>query len=347
MKLITVVGARPQFIKLAIVSKELRKTHNEVLVHTGQHFDSNMSDVFFNEMQIPCPDYNLSISGGSHGQMTGRMLIALEEVFHNEAPDACMVYGDTNSTLAAALAAVKLHIPVYHVEAGVRSGTLNSPEEVNRILTDRISTKLFAPTEVAVANLHDEGITNGVYLTGDPMYDAFLYFSSQVQDHIKVIDIKGNTINLPSNYYYLTCHREENSKSDALNEILSAADALDSPVIYPVHPRNYHIVKDIVCHNVIFIKPVGYLTSLRLLMGCEKVITDSGGLQREAFWAKKQCVTLLEKELWSETHIGNRNQLARNNSKDILDKLFAVMVVDDNYKPFGSGNASSLICEAL
>jgi len=347
MKIVTVLGARPQFIKAAVVSSKLRLEHQEILIHTGQHYDKNMSDVFFHELNIPMPDYNLNISGGAHGQMTGKMLAATEEVLLKERPDALLVYGDTNSTLAGALAAVKLHIPVCHVEAGVRFGTLHNPEEVNRVLTDRISSKLFCPSEFSVQNLKCEGITEGVCLTGDPMYDAFLQYSKQVQPLTKLMTLTGCYINMPAKYYYLTCHREENSNKTALSEVFKAMSQLDAPVIYPVHPRNTALVKHIENSNMILINPIGYIESLAILNGCEKVITDSGGLQREAFWAKKQCITLLEHKLWAETHIGNRNQLSACKSEEILKKLSNTMTIDENYQPYGNGNAAKLIINSF
>ena len=225
MKVFTVVGARPQFIKAAVVSRELRKTHTEILVHTGQHYDYNMSDIFFRELDIPKPDYNLGISGGTLGKMTGEMLIHIEEVLMKEKPDVVLLYGDTNSTLAGALAAVKLHIPIAHVEAGNRLGTKNNPEEINRIVTDHVSSLHLCCTESAKEFLRKEGITDTVYVVGDPMYDAFLYYSAKVGNDIpeKLTDLNGQGIDLPEHFYYMTCHREENAGTDkTLTEILEA-----------------------------------------------------------------------------------------------------------------------------
>ena len=236
-----------------------------------------------------------------------------------------------------------MFFPYFYYFFYVLSNCYNSPEEVNRVLTDRISTKLFCPTQAAVDNLKNEGIVEGVHFTGDPMYDAFLQYSRQLPVLSELEDIKGDFVEMPSRYYYLTCHREENSNETALHEVLKAMTLLDAPVIYPVHPRNLKRVDGLKSDNVILVKPVGYLASLALLHGCEKVITDSGGLQREAFWAKKQCVTLMDKPLWLETHVGNRNQLVSCKSEDILGKLSNVMVVDENYLPFGDGEAAVLI----
>lgn len=345
MKIVTVIGARPQFIKEAAVARKLREVHTEILVHTGQHYDADMSDVFFEELSIPQPEYNLGISGGSHGKMTGIMISAIEEVLLKEKPNRLLVYGDTNSTLAAALAALKLHIPVCHVEAGARLGTLTNPEEINRICTDHISSLLMYCTESAVSHLKEEGLFSKAVLVGDPMYDAFVYYSQMVGK--KQLD----EIKAPKCYYYLTCHREENCSVESLTAVLDAANSLDAPTVYPVHPRNRILVNKL-CEehgfkNVILIPPVGYLTSLALTLNCKKVITDSGGLQREAFFAEKQCLFLFDYVGWPETMVDNRNQLAKCNKEDILLKLSAPMKVDKNYKPFGDGDAASKIIAAL
>lgn len=346
MKIVTVVGARPQFIKAAVVSRLLRKDAIEVLVHTGQHFDYNMSDIFFQELNIPRPDYNLGISGGSHGKMTGEMLGAVEEVLLKEKPDALLVYGDTNSTLAAALAAVKLHIPVCHVEAGNRLGTLDNPEEVNRICTDHVSAKLLACTRSAMDFLSREGIGDRAKLVGDPMYDAFCYYGEQAGEINRhtLLDFDGAELPIPDSFYYLTCHRQENTDDDAkLLNILSAMDRLDAPTIYPVHPRNratvLHLKNEHGLHNLIFCQPVGYLTSVALVKHAEKIVTDSGGLQREAFFAGKQCVTVFDYVVWPETMVGNRNQLSRPNTEEILQKLSAEQEIDPLYLPFGDAHA--------
>jgi UDP-N-acetylglucosamine 2-epimerase (non-hydrolysing)/UDP-GlcNAc3NAcA epimerase len=350
MKILTVVGARPQFIKAAAVSRKLRLAHEEILTHTGQHYDANMSEIFFTELDIPKPDYNLGISGGTHGKMTGAMLAEIETVLQKETPDALLIYGDTNSTLAAALAAVKLKIPVCHAEAGARLGTLANPEEVNRICADHVSKILMCCTESSVANLKREGITQNVFLTGDPMYDAFLYYADKAPEKIRdLIDFDGNPVKIPARFYYLTCHREENTEISTLTEILTVADQLDAPVIYPVHPRNKLKASQIrAAHglkNIILTQPAGYLTSIALTMRADKIITDSGGLQREAFFAKKQCVFLFDHVAWPETMVGNRNQLAKPD--EIISKLLAETTVDENYKPFGDGRAAEKIIAAL
>ena len=353
MKIVTVVGARPQFIKAAVVSRELRKTHTEILVHTGQHYDYNMSDIFFRELDIPKPDYNLGISGGTHGKMTGEMLIHIEEVLMKEKPDVVLLYGDTNSTLAGALAAVKLHIPIAHVEAGNRLGTKNNPEEINRIVTDHVSSLHLCCTESAKEFLRKEGITDTVYVVGDPMYDAFLYYSAKVGNDIpeKLTDLNGQGIDLPEHFYYMTCHREENAGTDkTLTEILEAMDSLEYPTIYPVHPRNRARVQRIVeaekMEHIICCEPVGYLMSVYLVNHSEKIVTDSGGLQREAFFAKKQCVTVFDYVVWPETMKDNRNQLAKPDKEDILTKLDKEQVLRKDYS-FGDGKSYQKIVEKI
>lgn len=354
MKIVTIVGARPQFIKAAVVSRVLRKEHKEILVHTGQHYDYNMSKIFFKELNIPEPDYNLGISGGTHGKMTGAMLASIEEVLMKEKPDMLLLYGDTNSTLAGALAAVKLHIPVCHVEAGNRLGTLTNPEEINRICTDHVSSLLMCCTKSAVEFLKKEGLTRNVYLVGDPMYDAFIYYGDRLKDDFKesIFGLEGKRVNIPREYYYLTCHREENTGTDeALLEVLGAMNNLDAVTIYPVHPRNRERVEELCRQHkfekIVLTQPVGYLTSIALVKNAKKIVTDSGGLQREAFYAGVQCVTIFDYVVWPETMVGNQNQLSRPNKQDILSKLAAKVEKDENYQPFGDGHAADKIVNIL
>jgi UDP-N-acetylglucosamine 2-epimerase len=354
LKILTAVGARPQFIKAAAVSRVLREEHEEILVHTGQHYDYNMSDVFFEELGIPKPDYNLGISGGTHGKMTGAMLAAIEEVLLKEKPDMFLVYGDTNSTLAGSLAAVKLHIPVCHVESGARLGTLKNPEEINRICTDHVSSLLMCCVDSAVEFLKKEGITNNIFLVGDPMYDAFLYYGAIVteKDLNNIIGLDDRIIEIPDEFYYLTCHREENTADDnTLIEILAAMESLDAPTIYPVHPRNRERAKQI-CEkkqfeNIILTHPVGYLSSIALVKSAKKIVTDSGGLQREAFFAGVQCVTVFDYVVWPETMVGNQNQLAKPDKQDILGKLSAEVNKNPEYKPFGDGKSAEKIVKII
>lgn len=352
MKIITVVGARPQFIKAAAGSRVIRKEHQEILIHTGQHFDDNMSAIFFREMGIPEPDYNLGISGGSHAQMTAKMLVGIEEILIKEKPDALLVYGDTNSTLAASLAAVKLHIPVLHVEAGNRLGTLDSPEEVNRITTDHVATLDFCATEDALEKLKREGLGDRSYCVGNIMYDSFLHFADQPWDHPNILGFDGNPVVVPEQYYYMTCHRQENTYSDEpLTEILFAMNSLDNPTIYAVHPRNHERAKRIVekkrFTNIILTQPVGYSDSVHLIQHAKKIVTDSGGLQCEAFYAGVQCVFVLDFVVWPETMVGNRNQLAKADHMDILEKLSATQTIDPSYQPFGDGHAAEKICNII
>lgn len=315
-KICTVVGARPQLIKLAVVSRVLRGEFHEVLIHTGQHYDYNMSDVFFDEMEIPRPDYNLGVSGGTHGQMTGQMLIKIEEVLLREQPDMLLVFGDTNSTLAGALAAVKLHIPVCHVESGNRLGTFDNPEEVNRILTDHISSLHLVCTASGVEFLRREGFCDSIHLVGDPMYDAFCYYSAQLD-------------------------------GSELDQIFQAMDSLDAPAIYPVHPRNHDRairLRDAGNYrNLILIHPVGYKASISLVNRAKKIVTDSGGLQREAFFAKKACVTVFDWVGWPETMVNCCNQLAKPEKVDIISKLSAQTQFEPAYQPFGDGHSAEKI----
>lgn len=353
MKVVTVVGARPQFIKAAVVSHVLRCKHTEILVHTGQHYDYNMSKQFFEELDIPDPDYNLGVSGGTHAQMTGRMMIAIEEVLQKELPDWLLVYGDTNSTLAAALAAAKLHIPVCHVEAGARVHNMTNPEEINRICTDHVSSLLLASTKSGYDEMANEGLQQKGVLVGDPMFDAFIMYSNKrnVADvHLQLLS--GGTSKIPQKYYYLTCHREENTNDDKnLLEIFKATEMLDAPTIYPVHPRNkqrairlqgqYRFTK------MLLVEPVGYLESACLVKNAIKIITDSGGLQREAFYAGKKCVTILDFVCWPETMINNRNELSKPIAEEIIEKLKREQVIDQSYLPFGNGHAAINIVEAM
>lgn len=352
MNIVTIIGARPQFIKAAAGSRAIGKFHNEILVHTGQHFDTNMSDVFFSEMNIPKPKYNLGISGGTHAQMTAKMLVAIEEVLINETPDALLVYGDTNSTLAGSLAASKLRIPVFHVEAGNRLGTLNNPEEINRITTDHLSTLNFCATEDSLSKLRSEGLGDRSYCVGNIMYDSFLHFTDLPWDNAKIVDFNGNRIDVPNDYYYMTCHRQENTYDDEpLTEILSAMNSLEYPTIYPVHPRNRERALRI-CNinhfdNVMLVQPVGYSDSVHLTKNAKKIVTDSGGLQCEAFYAGVQCVFVLDYVVWPETMVDNRNQLAKANREDILEKLTNEQTIDPSYQPFGDGHAAEKICEII
>ena len=302
--LLTVVGARPQFIKAAPVSRALaaQSSLREVLVHTGQHFDPSMSDVFFSELGLRDPDYNLDIHGGSHGAMTGRMIVALEQLMMSVRPDAVVIYGDTNSTLAAAVVAAKLFVPVAHIEAGLRSFR-PMPEEVNRVIADRVSRWLFCPTDTAVRNLAAEGIKDGVHDVGDVMYDAALMMAERAQTQSMIMAQLG----LAAEAFDLaTVHRAENTDSPAaLREVVDylLASARGVPVVLPLHPRTRQASArfGIDLSGLRVIDPVGYLDMTALLAHCRQVLTDSGGLQKEAYFHRKPCVTLRDATEWTET----------------------------------------------
>ncbi len=359
MKLITVVGARPQFVKAAVVSRAISEKNlkskskiDEIIVHTGQHYDPRMSQQFFDELDIPAPKYNLGINKGNHGKMTGRMLEQLERVYLEEKPDQVMVYGDTNSTLAGALAATKLHIDVAHVEAGLRSFNRSMPEEINRVLTDKVSTRLYCPTQNAVQNLRAEGIENGVFLTGDIMFDSFQYYRSQLEND-------ANTLVSHLDYKYddfvlATCHRAENTDNKGkLEEVFKglAAIAENSRVVIPLHPRTMQQLSEYGLSHYLdeltVMSPVSYKKMLTLLLNCSVVITDSGGLQKEAYFANKKCITLRNETEWVETLVHGNNQLVPTDSQLILAAFLnhdAELVWPALY---GDGNAGLLIAETL
>ena len=356
IKIITIIGARPQFIKAAAVSRTIIQYDNiqEIIVHTGQHFDANMSDIFFKEMDIPKPKYNLNINSLSHGAMTGQMLEKIETVLIKEQPDWVIVYGDTNSTIAGALAAKKLHIKVAHIEAGLRSYNMAMPEEINRILTDRISDLLFCPTDTAINNLKKEGFDTfncKVVKTGDVMQDATIYYSRKEQ--------KPN-INCPDNFILATIHRAENTDNPVrLQNIIEALNdiAREIPVIIPLHPRTVKIIQhsklskrmpSAKIQNLTIIEPVGYLEMVYMLNRCQLVMTDSGGLQKEAFFFKKPCITLRDETEWIELVEHGFNTLAGANKKNILDAYHNLSFDSDfNIDLYGNGNASKNIISTL
>lgn len=360
MKIITIVGARPQFIKAAAFSDVIRKKHTEVLIHTGQHYDPNMSDVFFEELGIPKPDYNLNIGSGNHGMQTGNMLIGIEEIIIKEKPDGVLVYGDTNSTLAGALAASKLHIPLFHVEAGLRSYNKGMPEEQNRILTDHLSDILFCPTETAIINLRKEGIVQGVLNTGDIMYDAVLrnrkISEKKYGDEKWLVELKKiNNLELPlvnKGYYLATIHRAENTDDLLkLKEIFKAFELLDKPVLMPIHPRTRNRINDIISklNNVVLIEPVGYLLMLSLISNSSMVVTDSGGLQKEAYFLDVPCTTLRDQTEWIETLVNNWNVLARIESDHIVKCILrnTTKLNKSNVSLFGDGKAAEKILKSI
>lgn len=323
-KIVTILGARPQFVKAAVLSRIILKYQavKEVIVHTGQHYDSNMSDIFFEEMNIPKPAYNLAINGLSHGAMTGQMLQKIEEVLLKEKPDVVVVYGDTNSTLAGALAAKKLHIKVVHIEAGLRSYNMKMPEEINRILTDRISDLLVCPTDTAIENLKQEGFTNmpsKVVKSGDIMKDAVAFYSQTSAQKSSII----TDLNLQNNEFVLaTIHRQENTDNiESLKAIFEALEHIHSgkKVILPLHPRTKSILKkQQLVYNIEMINPVGYFDMLELLKHCNLVITDSGGLQKEAFFNKKHCIVAREETEWVELVTNGFAKIVGSNSNQII-----------------------------
>lgn len=345
----TVVGARPQFIKCAPVSRELRKSFHEILIHTGQHYDYNMSQAFFAELGIPEPDYNLGIGSGYHGAQTGKMLIELEKILLKIKPDLVMVYGDTNSTMAGALVAAKLQIPVAHVEAGLRSFNRQMPEEINRIVTDSLSKYLFAPTQTAVDLLAKEGLQQGVYLTGDVMYDAFLY-NSQIAGKSNILERLG--IN-SSPYYLVTVHRPQNTDDPIiLKALISTLEHLNVLTIFPIHPRTRNLMKQynitVNSPNLRLIEPVGYLDMLKLEKHAQLILTDSGGVQKEAYFAGAPCLVLRPETEWVELIQHGWAKLIGCDFERIpaLIKDFAVFRKETTTL-FGDGNASRKITGIL
>jgi UDP-GlcNAc3NAcA epimerase len=361
LKIVTVVGARPQFIKAAVVSRAIA-AHNagahpvklkEIIVHTGQHFDELMSEVFFKEMGIPTPDYHFALNRLPHGAMTGRMLEKIEEVLLDEKPDAVMVYGDTNSTLAGALAASKCHIPIVHVEAGLRSQNMKMPEEINRILTDRISAVLCCPTETAVKNLSREGFDDfdcKVTLTGDVMLDAALHYS-KVENQFSST-AQQITSGLPQ-YHLATLHRAENTDDlQKLSDLVSTINILHKhiPVIIPLHPRTKASIDQYELNlDCVVVEPVGYFDMIHLLKHCNTVLTDSGGLQKEAYFFRKPCVTLRDETEWVELTNNGFNILAGTNQQRILEavNMFSTQKIDWEKRLFGDGQAGNRIVEEL
>lgn len=350
-KILTIIGARPQFIKASVVSRSIKQTDGveEVLLHTGQHFDANMSEVFFNQLGIPRPDIQLDIHGGNHGEMTGRMLVAIEQALLAHKPDRILVYGDTNSTLAGALAATKLHIPVAHVEAGLRSFNMHMPEEINRILTDQVSDLLFCPTATAVNNLGNEGFADKpakVMQVGDVMQDAALLFAE------KAAAPAGS--DLPDRFILATLHRAENTDNSVrLANIVQALNLIHlevAPVVLPLHPRTRKLIaKQGLELAVHLIDPVGYFEMVWLLDHCELVLTDSGGVQKEAFFFGKACVTMRDQTEWVELLEAGVNELVGADRNNIVEAAVRNVgrEVRDKEQLYGGGEASGRIVEAI
>ena len=350
MKVVTVVGARPQFIKAAPLSLALRPRHEEILVHTGQHYDSGMSDVFFEELCVPPPDYHLGVGSGAHGAQTGAMLSAVETVLQKEAPDAVLVYGDTNSTLAGALAAAKLCLPVAHVEAGLRSFNRAMPEEINRVVADHLSTWLFAPSEVARRRLAAEGIERCVHVVGDIMLDALRLHLPRARTRAAVLE---RVPVRPQEYYLATVHRAENTDNGArLAGIFKGLGALDLPVVIPLHPRTKKRLAEFGIHPhgaVRILEPLGYLDMLALQAAAACVLTDSGGVQKEAYYLGVPCVTLREETEWVETLETGWNALAGADPTRIVDAVRqrAKRDHDGSRNVYGNGRTAERIVEIL
>lgn len=353
MKIVSIIGARPQFIKAFSVSKALRKSgHRDFIIHTGQHYDYEMSQVFFEELELPEPDVNLEVGSGTHGKQTGEMLIGVENILMAEKPDLVLVYGDTNSTLAGALAAVKVHVPVAHVEAGLRSFNRKMPEEHNRVLTDHISDILFCPTETAVKNLEHEGITQGVHWVGDVMYDSVLHGIKVAEKFSNIMD----TLHIkPQCYALATVHRAENTDdSKRLMSIFEAFTEMahdELPVIIPLHPRTRQCLKNskfkIQKSKVRIIAPVSYLDMLMLEKHARVILTDSGGMQKEAFWFKVPCVTLRDETEWTETVASGWNTIVGANPNLIKKTVKGIHSGKDTQNVYGNGCAAERIEEIL
>jgi len=351
-RIVTVLGARPQFIKAAVVSRAFAsKGMLEEIVHTGQHYDSNMSDVFFDELEIPRPEHHLGIGGGTHGQNTGRMIEAIEKVLVDTRPDWVLVYGDTDSTLAGAVAAVKLHIPVAHVEAGLRSFNRRMPEEINRVLTDHAASLLFAPTETAVAHLAREGISGAsVHLVGDVMYDAALFYGVKAERTSSILA----RLNLaPKEYALATIHRAENTDNpQRLTAILDGFAKFGRDIVLPLHPRTRGRLATLgltLPNNVRTIDPVGYLDMVMLERNAALIATDSGGVQKEAFFYRVPCVTLRDETEWIELVEGGWNRLAPpTDSQSVADRLAAAHgSIGHDIAPYGDGHSAQRIADIL
>jgi UDP-GlcNAc3NAcA epimerase len=360
-KIVTVIGARPQFIKASAVSACLAATRQlrEVVIHTGQHFDANMSDVFFAELGMEKPAYHFDIHGGGHGEMTGRMLTAIEQVLWTEKPDAVMVYGDTNSTLAGALAAIKLHIPVAHVEAGMRSFNMTSPEEINRLLTDRIARWLFTPNKEAGAHLRREGVAaDNIYMVGDVMYDVALHHGARVGQQGGMLGRLGAEQGIrPGKYCLATIHRAENT--DHPGRLATIVDALSAfaasiPVVWPLHPRTRGVLAsqgklEALAHAVVLVEPLGYLDMVQMEKHAALIATDSGGVQKEAFFHRVPCVTLRDETEWNELVEAGWNRVSPPVDADsVLAALRASLGnVGKEVAPYGAGDAASRITQRL
>jgi len=348
MKIISVVGARPEFIQAAPVSRAIRQRHHEILVHTGQHYDYQMSAVFFQELGLPAPDYNLEVGSGLHGQQTGEMLAKMEQALLAEKPDWVLVRGDTNSTLAGALAASKLHIPVGHIEAGLRSFNRWMPEEINRIVADHISDLLFCPTTTAVSNLAAEGVARGVHLVGDVMYEAILHNLSVAENKSQVLDrLKLN----PLGYLLVTIHRAENTDiQENLYAILTALDRLTEPVIFPIHPRTRKLLTALNWQpgsNIRLVEPQSYFDILVLEKNARLLLSDSGGMQKEAYCLGTPCLTLRQQTEWVETVEAGWNELVGPNTDKIITAVRHFNPPIERPLLYGDGRTGEAIVKIL
>lgn len=350
--IVSIVGARPQFIKAAPVSRAIRRNMREILVHTGQHYDGNLSKTFFDELGIPIPDYNLDVGSGGHGEQTGLMMERIEKVLSSEKPDLVLVYGDTNSTLAGAVDAAKLRVPLGHVEAGLRSFNRGMPEEINRILADHCSDFLFCPTLTSVRNLKNEGIVSGVHLTGDVMFDAALMFAEAAQDRTCILERLGVK---PKEYLLCTVHRAENTDSEAnLKSIVNALAACGKKVVFPAHPRTgkflslYGLDDLLIRHpSILRIDPVGYFDMIQLERHASAILTDSGGVQKESYFYRVPCITLRDETEWVETVEDGWNRLAGADTESILDAIRSFHPTSEPRYAFGDGNAAEKIAEII
>lgn len=350
MKILTIIGARPQFIKCAPVSDAINKKHEQVVIHTGQHYDDNLSSVFFKELNIPIPNYNLGVGSGSHGEQTAKMILGIEKIIMAENPDMVLVYGDTNSTLAGALVASKLHIQIAHVEAGLRSFDMHMPEEINRVLTDKISNIRFCPTKTSLKNLENEKMADNAHMVGDVMYDALITNNKIAEKKSTILRDIGIT---SKNYSVATIHRASNTdKKENLQNIVNTFCELDGIIVFPVHPRTIKYLKkyslyDKLKEHVILTNPLGYLDFLKLMNNAKKILTDSGGIQKEAYMLNIPCITLRDTTEWVETLEEGWNILVGTNRNQIIKNF-------NNFEPnastknvFGDGNASKRISEIL
>ncbi|MBI4179048.1 UDP-N-acetylglucosamine 2-epimerase (non-hydrolyzing) [bacterium] len=348
MKIVSIVGARPQFIKASVLTPLLRERHDEILLHTGQHYDYAMSKLFFDDLGLPEPKYNLGVGSGSHGEQTGAMLAAIEKVLLSEKPDYVLVYGDTNSTLAGALAAAKIHIPVAHVEAGERIFDRRQPEETNRILTDHVSSLLFCATHPAVGHLAHEGIQTGVHEVGDVMYDRLLLSLPTAEKKSHVLKDHGLK---ERGYFFATVHREENTNyPDRLRSILDAFNQADCPIVFPVHPRTRKFIREMnlnVKPHVRLIEPVSYYDALLLQIHAKKILTDSGGVAREAYLLGVPCITLMEKIAIRQTVDLGWNKLVGADLAAIQEALSHFNPGGARPAVFGDGKAGEKIRSIL